>query len=201
MKKSKKGFLTKYIKLKTLIILIVLLAFNSYAWFIFATKVSGGLVAHVTSWDVVFQVGDQESVTNIVIDVSTIYPGMEDYEKIVTVKNTGEAVAELRYEYNSLTLLGTTYEVGEDYTVEQLTNKIANDYPFKINVAIDQTHLEEANGYGTFTITVNWPYESGDDDTDTYWGEQAYDYNLAHPDESSLKLELKLIAEQKNKNP
>ena len=50
--KTKKGFISKYIKLRTLLILVVLLVFNSYAWFVFATKVSGGLTAHVTSCNI-----------------------------------------------------------------------------------------------------------------------------------------------------
>lgn len=198
--KPKNGIIKKYVKLHTLIILLVLLAFNSYAWFIFATKVSGGLSAHVTSWDVTFQIGDQESITNVEIDVSTIYPGMETYTKVITVKNTGEAIADLSYKFDSITVLGTNYTVGEEYTQEQIDNKIANDFPFKITVVIDKSELETVNGQGTFTITVEWPYESGDDALDTYWGEEAYEYNKLHPTESSLKLNLTLIAQQKNQN-
>lgn len=198
--KPKNGIIKKYIKLRTLIILLVLLAFNSYAWFIFATKVSGGLSAHVTSWDVTFQVGDQESITNVEIDVSTIYPGMETYTKVITAKNTGESIANLSYKFDSLTVLGTTYAVGDEYTQEQLDSKIANDFPFKITVVIDQTELETINGYGTFIISVEWPYESGDDALDTYWGERSYEYNKLNPTDSSLKLQLTLIAQQKNQN-
>ena len=68
MKNLKKLFSNKYLTLKTLIILVVLLAFNSYAWFVFATKVSGGLTAHVTSWNITFQIGDDETITNVEID-------------------------------------------------------------------------------------------------------------------------------------
>lgn len=194
--KPKRG-ITKYVKLHTLIILIVLLAFNSYAWFIFATKVSGGLSAHVTSWDVVFQVGEEDSVTNIVIDVSNIFPGMEDYQKNITVKNTGETIADISYQFQSLTVLGDTYELGEDYTQEQLDNKIANDYPFKITVDVDKGELETVNGHGEFTISVVWPYESGNDEIDTYWGQRAYEYNKEEPNGTSLQLVLQLIAQQK----
>lgn len=196
-KERKKGFIGKYIKLKTLIILVVLLAFNSYAWFVFATRVSGGLSAHVTSWNVTFQVGDDESITNIVIDVSTIYPGMETYTKEIKVKNSGESIANLKYSYQSLTVLGDTYTIGDNCTEEELNDRIANSYPFKISVSIDTSQLDQANGEGNFTITVEWPYESGDDETDTKWGEKAYTFNKEHPDESCLHLSLFLIAEQK----
>lgn len=197
--KPKKG-LSKYIKLHTLIVLIVLLAFNSYAWFIFATKVSGGLSAHVTSWDVTFQVGDEEDVTSVVIDVSQIYPGMETYEKTVIVKNVGETIADIYYEFKEFTIFGDTYKVGDGYTQEELDSKIANDYPFKIEVVVDNTELEALSGYGTFTISVNWPYESGDDEEDTYWGQRAYEYYQENPTETGLQLVIQLVAEQKKQN-
>lgn len=194
---NKKGFTRKYLRLRTLIILVVLLVFNSYAWFIFATKVSGGLTAHVTSWNVTFQVGEDETITNVIIDVSTIYPGMENYVKEIKVKNVGESTANLSYQYKSLTILGETYTVGENCTEEELNEKIANEYPFKINVTVDKNELEIAKGEGLYTITVEWPYESGDDETDTYWGEKAYEFSQNNPDKSSLQLSLFLIAEQK----
>lgn len=194
---NKKSFVKKYIKLRTLIILVVLLVFNSYAWFIFATKVSGGLSAHVTSWDITFQTGDDDSITNIEIDVSTIFPGMETYRKEIKVKNSGESIANLMYKYQSLTVLGDEYTVGENCTQEELNQKIANDYPFKITVTVDKNEIDIANEEGLFVITVEWPYESGDDETDTYWGERAYEFSQNYPDESSLHLSLFLIAEQK----
>ena len=122
--KKKKITFNKYLTLKALIILVVLLAFNSYAWFVFATKVSGGLTASVVAWDITFQVGDSETITNIEIDVSKIYPGMETYIKQISAKNSGESEATLAYEYKSLTLLGETFTVGENITQEELENKI-----------------------------------------------------------------------------
>ena len=197
--KTKKCFISKYVKLHTLLILVVLLIFNSYAWFVFATKVSGGLTAHVTSWNITFQVGDDDSVTNVVIDVSTIYPGMETYVKEIKAKNVGESIADLSYQYKSLVVLGDEYTVPDNCTQEELNDRIANSYPFKINVNIDKSELETGAGEGLFTITVEWPFE-GDDEVDTYWGEKAYDYSSANPEKSSLHLELLLIAEQKNKD-
>lgn len=64
----------KRVKLKTLILLIVLLMFNAYAWFVYTSKVSGNLTAHIESWDVTFQVGEQDAITNVLFDVDKIYP-------------------------------------------------------------------------------------------------------------------------------
>ena len=78
----------KKIKIKNIIILILLIIFNTYAWFIYATRVSSEISVHISSWNVEFSVGEDETVTNILIAVERIYPGMENTEKNVTVKNT-----------------------------------------------------------------------------------------------------------------
>lgn len=196
LKTNKKGISRKYLILKALIILTVLLVFNSYAWFIFATKVSGGLTAHVTSWNVTFLVGDDESITNILIDVSKIYPGMETYRQEVRAKNVGESIANLEYRFESIRILDEEYTVGENITQDELNTKL-QEYPFKIQVTVDKSELETAKGEGLFIITVEWLYESGDDEKDTYWGQKAYEFSESNPDENSLHLSLLLIASQK----
>ena len=80
----------KKIKIKNIIVLILLLVFNTYAWFIYATKVSSSLSVHVSSWNVEFSTGEDETTTNIVIELDRIYPGMETVKKEVSVKNKGE---------------------------------------------------------------------------------------------------------------
>ena len=94
----------KKIKIKNIIILILLLIFNTYAWFIYATKVSSSLSVHVSSWNVEFSVGEDETVTNILIAVERVYPGMETFEKNVSVRNKGEIKAELDYDIISLNI-------------------------------------------------------------------------------------------------
>ena len=197
--KTKKGLL-KYVSLKTLIILLVMLLFNSYAWFIFATRVSTSLQVHVSSWNVSFKVDEQESSTNMIIEVGRIYPGMDDFQKVIKVTSTGDTKATLSYRYKKVILMGVTYEVGENYTEEDLRNMMEVEKPFKVSVAIDQQHLAEENGEGSFTITVTWPFESGDDELDTQWGQRAYDFYEKNGDISSLHIILELIAEQDKDN-
>lgn len=195
-KPLKKG-LKRYVKLHTLIIILILLIFNSYAWFIYLTKASAGITAHVSSWDIAFTIDETQQAGSILIDVGNIYPGMDTYTKSVNIRNSGEATADITFEYKSFTILGQTYTVDENCTQEELNNKIANDYPFKISVTLDKSRLDK-DGYSVFTVNVSWSYESGNDTVDTYWGEQSYEYNKLHPTESSLKLEIKLIAKQIN---
>lgn len=186
----------KKIKIKNIIILILLIIFNTYSWFIYATKVSSDITVHISSWNVEFSVGEDETVTNVVIVVDRIYPGMEAAEKNVTVKNKGEIKAELDYKIKSLKVLNETYIVGENITYDELANKIATDYPFKIGVSKNDSLLSQGTGDGTFCVTVEWPFESGDDALDTLWGNKAYDYAEQLPNANSIEIEIELIAQQ-----
>lgn len=186
----------KKIKIKNIVILILLLSFNTYAWFIYATKVSSSLSVHVSSWNVAFSMGEDESVTNITIEVERVYPGMETFEKTVTAKNRGEIKAELDYEVISLKVMDEFYKIGENITMEELENKMKTDYPFKINIIKDDTLLKEGTGDGVFSVTVEWPFESGDDKLDTLWGNKAYEYYSLNPGGKSIEIEIKLSAKQ-----
>lgn len=191
--------LLKKIKLRTVIILIILLVFNSYAWFIYSTKVAVGLEAHVSSWDVSIEAGEGET-TGLQIVVDRIYPGMETFEKTIEVHNRGEVSALLSYEVKAYTILGQSYTTSDDetnpITEEDLKNHLENDYPFKVSVKIPETTIGANDGYGSFTVTVEWPFESGDDAADTHWGEESYKYYSLHPDTPSLSVDLLLSVEQ-----
>lgn len=185
----------KRVKLRTLILLIILLSFNSYAWFIYATKVSGGMNAHITSWNVRFKAGEEEITTNVVFDVEKIYPGMEDQTKTLTAYNEGEMLAILSYDIKSVRVLDTTYTASETMTTQDI-EAILQNYPFKLTFAIDNSNLNAVNGSASFVILLRWDFESGDDALDTAWGERAYEYNRNHPYESSIHAEIEIRATQ-----
>jgi len=69
-------------------------------------------------------------------------------------------------------------------------------YPFKINVNKDDTQLVEGTGDGIFSVTVEWPFESGDDELDTLWGNNAYEFYSLNPDAKSIEIQIKLSAQQ-----
>lgn len=188
----------KKIKLKNLVILLLLLVFNTYAWFIYASKVSMRITASVSSWNVEFVSDAGETVTNIDVDVERIYPGMETFEKKVEVHNKGETAATLSYEIKSLKIMDDLYETTGDsgLTSDDIENKIEQEYPFKILIEKDDAGLAVENGIGSFTIKVEWPYESGDDELDTTWGNKAYEYYSLNPGEKSIEMKLELVATQ-----
>lgn len=192
----------KKVKIKNMLILILLLIFNAYAWFIYATRVDTQITAHVSSWNVEFIGAEGEITTNLNIEIGRIYPGMENdkkFEKIVEVHNKGETKAQLGFEIQSLFIMGEEITVNEEDgpTTQDIVNKINTEYPFKISINVDDTQLEEGTGNGRFTISLEWPFESGNDENDTYWGNKAYEYFAVHPDDSSIKIKMVLTASQK----
>lgn len=187
----------KKVKLRTLILLIILLSFNSYAWFIYATKVSGGMNAHITSWNVKFRAGEEEITTNVVFDVDKIYPGMDDQIKTLTAYNEGEMIAQLSYDIKSVRILDTTYTASDELTTQDI-EEILQNYPFKLTFEIDNSNLNSENGSADFVILLKWDFESGNDDLDTAWGERAYEYNRTHPNQPSIHAEIEVRATQES---
>lgn len=186
----------KIVKIKNIVILILILSFNTYAWFIYATRVSSSFTVHISSWNVEFSIGEDETVTNILIEVDRIFPGMEPYEQEITVKNKGEIKATLDYEVRSLKIMDEYYEMSDDLSSADLVNKMQTDYPFKINISSNDSELAAGTGTGSFLVTVDWPFESGDDELDTLWGNKAYEYYSVNPDSKTIEIGLTLIAQQ-----
>ena len=104
----------KKAKLRTLLLLIILLSFNSTAWFIFATKVENGISAKVVAWNVAFVTGENELLEYINFDIDNIYPGMTEYTEKIEVTNNGESIAQLKYEIQEARILDSTYIVDDN---------------------------------------------------------------------------------------
>ena len=193
--KKKTKSILKYINTKTIIILIVLLSFNAYAWFIYITKASLELDVHVAAWDITFQAGEEEITNDVVLEVDKIYPGMEDYVQEIEVHNRGEIRADLSYKIMSIEIFGEKFEVGDQYTSDDLQNML-NSYPFKITIESSTDQIEAGTGQGKFTIKVTWPFESGNDELDTYYGNKSYEFQTNNPQAKSLIVKFELTAKQ-----
>lgn len=192
--------LIKKIKIKNLIILILLLAFNTYAWFVYTSKVTMDLNVNVSSWNVEFKGGTGEETSNMTINIDRIFPGMDRFEKSIEVHNKGETNVNLTYEIKELNIMGETYVVNSktDYTTESIEEMIKTKYPFKIEISKDSDEILTEDKKGYFNISLEWPFESGDDELDTYWGTKAYDYYALNKDKPCIELIIELVATQSN---
>lgn len=121
---------------------------------------------------------------------------MEDYSKEISVANNGEINAELKYKITSIQILDEKYELDGFFTESDLEN-IIQQFPFKITINIPNNEIV-AGGQTSCTVNVTWPFESGDDETDTYWGNRSYEFQKQNPDEKGLVIKFELSAVQKN---
>lgn len=196
MKTTKRRKILKKVRLKTLFLLSITLASNSFAWFIYTTKVSSNISAKVREWNVTFEANGQVVEKTIEINIDSLYPGMDAYNQTLTAANSGESKAQITYEIVSTNILGDNL-VNYNYSNEDILNYLKNNYPFTIEISSTNSIIEP-NGEEKINITVSWPYESGDDEKDTYWGNLAYNYHQANPGEPSIVLVIKISAIQLN---
>ena len=196
------------VKIRTLFLLVLTLMFNTYAWFLYVSTVSSSLTAHVEAWHVKFKVDNDLVNRDIPIEIEPAYPGMSDEVKTVTIINDGQKDADVRFAIKSIRIFddiyiatdllstGDTIPTGAiETTSEILNNKIQTDYPFYLSVESSEDTIG-ADSEETLTITFSWQYESGDDETDTNYGEMAYSYYEANPTSQAIEMVIKLIVEQ-----
>ena len=194
MDKSKRKKIIKKVKFKTLFLLMITLASNSFAWFIYTTKVSSNISAKVREWNVSFDVNGENVEKTIEINIDSLYPGMTTYTQTLTASNSGEARAQISYEVIRANILGDDL-TSMNYSDIQIINYLRSYYPFSINFHVSND-IVQSNSEETITISVSWPYESGQDEEDTKWGNLAYTYHSSHPDTPSIDLSIKITAYQ-----
>lgn len=189
--------LKRRLNLKSLLFFALLISFNSFAWFVYSNKVATGVDVHVKSWNISFEMDNEQLMEEVSFSVSEMYPGMDDYRDEIRIKNVGETDGKLTYELLSIRIMDTEYVVSDDgYTSEELLNSLKNDYPFTIDVGVTNSIVSHGGGEEAFYFSVVWPYESGDDESDTEWGKKAYDYYESNSDGSIIELKLRITALQ-----
>lgn len=196
--KKRKIFLRvfKRIKLRTLFFLAILLASNTFSWFIYSTKVSNSMTAHVKSWKVDFEIAGGEREEEVIFKVNSAYPGMATVTNEVTATNNGESPASIKFEIVEAYIMGEDLFLEPSSSSDSVLNKLINSYPFKIDLLVDKAVIEPSGGTGSFIASFSWPYESGDDEEDTYWGKRAYAFHESNPNEASISLKIKISASQ-----
>ena len=213
-KKKKNKFLKvlKKIKLRHFIILGLFLLADTYAWLIYVNTVNNSIDVHVRSWKIDFSDGNNPVIDYVDIAISDVYPGMPDFSKTINAFNYSEVLAEAKFTILEANIMGDTFttvegridkgesSVSADLTSDQFKQKLLDDFPFKINFTMSTNTIEAETGQASFTTSVVWPYESGDDETDTYWGNRAYDYVRENPSVPCINIKVKIYITQANTN-
>ena len=198
------------LKIRTLFMLSFTLIFNTYAWFLYVTTVSTNMTVHVDAWSVNFEVDNKVIEKELLFEIEQAYPGMEEIGRTVTINNSGEKAATLSYKIVMLRVLDKTYIVESELTVEEkatltgtetkitsdeMTRMIKEDFPFKITVE-SSSKLLEIGGTASITMKFKWNYENGNDELDTQYGVDSYNYYQNNEGESAIQTKIKLKAEQ-----
>lgn len=204
--KSKKIFeiIRKKLKARYLLIFIVLLSCNSFAWFIYIKDVQNSIDIHVRGWNIIMENSSGVISQIYKMNVENMYPGMDDHTETLTAYNKSEMTASLTYSILKVRILDeTVYSkegklaesielVGDELTSSELIAKLSNDYPFKIEFLVSKEIIDAEYGSSTYTLKVSWPYESGNDELDTEWGVKAYQFKESNPSTSSIEVEAKI---------
>ena len=179
-----------------LIFAILLLSVNAYAWFVYITRVDTGISATVRSWNVMFQVHDNNIASEVTFNVGEIYPGMPDYNDYALIVNNGASSGEAFFTIKSIQVFNSTY-TDDDYTQGELIDILTANYPFEIDISL--TNNIVAPGHTErFNIDITWPYESGDDALDTYWGNVAYSYLQNDPTATCISITAEVRVNQES---
>ena len=209
--KKKKNILLKAlkkVKISHLLVLAILLAGNSYAWFVYINTVSTQVDVHVRSWKIDINDGDEAVVNYVNVVVDDAYPGMETYTEAIEANNYGEMAATISYKILSASIMGDEYitvegrsnmgadPVDGDLTSAELESFLNSEFPFKITFELSSDTIAAGNGVATYNVTVRWDYESGDDALDTYWGNRAYTFNQDNPTDPCIELKIKINIQQ-----
>ncbi len=193
--KDKILFLKKRLRRRTLFFLILTLMANTFAWFIYSNKVSNNITTGVKSWKINFKQDGVDIVNNVEFKIDSIYPGMPDYTNSLSITNIGETAANISYEVEEIKILDEFYN-SNMYSSTDLINRLKDNYPFKMNFSINNQEVGTGQT-SEFTFSLVWPYESGHDEADTYWGKKSASFKEQYPDKEQIAIKVKIIAGQK----
>lgn len=187
-KQSIIGLLIKRNKIGFFILVFFTLAANVFAWFIYSQIVSSEISANVKSWNI-SMAGEHDGVIEFELD--DLYPGMPNYSDSVELSNNGDMDATVTFTIHSITIMGETHSIEDPEFLDDpdaLQDYIDETYPFTLSYTASSGVIQAESGVMTLSFQVVWPYESGQDDLDTLWGEKAYEYQQEHPNDKMLTL-------------
>lgn len=140
------------IKIRAILMSGLLLAINSFAWFVFIANGNGKIKADVISWDIAF-LDEEEQVEILDIELTDLYPGMDSYSKSIVIKNRSDLDATFSYTIESVIVYG------KEYVVSDYVTSLQTDFPFTITFSHDKTDIDKGESLN-FYVNVIWPFEA-----------------------------------------
>lgn len=136
-----------------------LLVVNTYAWFVFITKIGANVNVSVAKWSIDFRENDNV-IQNLDIIVSNIYPDMDTFTKEIDISNQSEVDAKFDAYIEEVNILGRTYTYEENsFDTQGAYQKIKDDYPFDISISPFSYNLDISE-QKRFAVSISWPFEN-----------------------------------------
>lgn len=206
------------VKLQILLLFSVMLIASTYAWWRVPQAEIWNMRATVETWDVEYNIDDTTILDEeVTISVDDFQPGMDDFQKTVSIRNLGTKGSKITYELTSVKLFGqevlTDLQTNNEIrlagnTVNLFVNSGAEKYPFNICYSYDKSNIDgqyiddetTPGAVAKLTFYVSWEYDKGTDLLDTSIGQRAYDFyeNPSNNPEEVLQFKVKITSEAKH---
>ena len=168
----------KYLKINIIPIIFIATSFifTTFAWFAYSGLKKVSTEIDVKAWYIELSKSGEVVTNDIVITLDDVYPGMETVDEIVNIENKGDSDARLRYEIVSARILDTDLNPDTSETVGLLEDNLSHGYPFHVNIDLSKHYISSNGDSSTFEVSVSWPLDSGNDNLDSTWGMNSYNF-------------------------
>ena len=168
----------KYLKINIVPIIFITVSFifTTFAWFSYSGLRKLSTEIDVKAWYIELTKSGDVVSNDIVITLNDVYPGMETVHEVVNIENKGDSDAQLSYKIVSARILDNTLDGNILENDNYLSDALAHEYPFHVNIDLSKNYILANNDSSTFEVSVSWPLDSGNDNLDSVWGMNAYDF-------------------------
>lgn len=193
------------LKLNFLSIFLIAVSFISItlAWFAYSGLARAETDINVKAWYIEFQKNGEAVGNDITISLDDIYPGMEPKLESIDIKNLGDSDATISYSITGARILDEQLDVTNQRFIE---DKLSHEYPFHLNIGLSKNYAVKEDGTSELKVSISWPLDSGNDEEDSTWGKEAYNFKKGEEERvvadtnyqarPPLKITISLKAEQ-----
>lgn len=220
LRKHRKSNQNKKDRFRKYVLVIFALIMTTFAWLAYSKVLNTHLNIHVAAWDMEYYIGDEKKENPIGIEFPTLYPQMPEQTITVDILNNGEALVDLSYNIQAISIAGVSYEVvhdGKQPSTENYINilsptlgtdaetgelvsmgTIVNDttkFPFTLK--IEQSLQVAAKDKAYLKVIADWTGDN--DELDSQWGYIVGKYFIDNPDvNSAMSITLSIDSYQAN---
>lgn len=168
----------KYMKIYLIpfVFIVTSFIFTTFAWFAYSGLRSVSTEIDVKAWFIELTKNGDAVTNNIVISLNDVYPGMETVDELVNIQNKGDSDAKLSYKILSSRILDTEINGESLQNNRMLTDSLSHEYPFHVNIDLSKNYISAGGDTSTFEVSVSWPLDSGNDNLDSVWGTNSYNF-------------------------